>query len=33
MKFALTQIYIGLLRALGMGVLLEVLRLLYRRNP
>ena len=33
MKFAGTQIYIGLLRAIGMGIMLEVFRQLYWRIP
>jgi hypothetical protein len=32
MKFALTQVYIGLLRAVGMGAILEIFRLLYWRE-
>ena len=32
MKFAATQIYIGFLRAVGMGAMLEVFRLLYWRE-
>ncbi len=31
MRFAATQIYIGFLRAVGMGAILEAFRLLYWR--
>lgn len=32
MKFAATQVYIGFLRAVGMGLVLEVFRQLYMRG-
>lgn len=32
-KFTIIQLYIGFLRAVGMGAVLEVFRLLYWRHP